>query len=119
MQNRHLGRHPAGGFPTSRARFVAADLARAVRRVKAANQRELAELCGLSRATIVRIEAGAVQPRVDQVQAILAVVGWRLGVWDPTGRLGAALADVVHPLRDGADRHYPAHLELIVDPQRG
>lgn len=99
--------------------FVAADYVRAVRRVADASQRELATASGISRSVIDRIESGAVQPRVAQLGTLLGLVGWHLGVIDETGRLAPALEHVAHPLRDGGDRHYPAHLDLIVAPERG
>jgi hypothetical protein len=66
-----------------------------------------------------RIEAGALEPRPGQLQALIEPAGWRLEIWDPTERLPAALAQVARPWRDGADRHYPAHPDLMVDPQPG
>lgn len=97
----------------------AADLIRALRLVLRVSQRELATQTGLSRSTVDRIESGALEPRLGQLDLLLGHAGWRLGVWDPSGHLEAAVAGLAHPFRDAADRHYPAHLDLIVDPQPG
>jgi transcriptional regulator with XRE-family HTH domain len=84
-----------------------------------ASQRELATASGISRSVIDRIESGAVEPRVAQLCTLLGLVGWHLGVMDETGGLQSALDHLTHPWRDGGERHYPAHLDLIVSPERG
>jgi transcriptional regulator with XRE-family HTH domain len=104
--------------PTS-PQISAADLVRALRLVLRVSQRELATEAGLSRSTVDRIESGALEPRLGQLDRVLGLANWHLGVWDPGGDLGGALARLAHPFRDGAGRHYPAHLDLIVDPVPG
>jgi transcriptional regulator with XRE-family HTH domain len=99
--------------------FRSGDLVRRLRRVLDASQRELADLAGVSRSTIDRIESGRVEPRVHQLQELLGLVGWGLTVADIEGRLVDPLRELGGDLRDGAERRYPAHLDVILDPEMG
>ena len=74
------------------------------------SQRDLAEVIGLSRATIGRLETGATRVGVDLLQTILTLAGLRLAVIDQNGA-------EVHPvpgdvLRDNAGRRFPSHLDV-------
>jgi transcriptional regulator with XRE-family HTH domain len=95
------------------------DLVRKLRRVADLSQRELASVTGVSRSVIDRIEAGRVDARVGQLQAIFGVRCWGLVVTDGEGRLVTPLREYQGDLRDGADRRYPAHLDVIIDPKYG
>lgn len=84
-------------------------LLRAVRRARTLSQRELAELCGVPRSTIDRIESGATDPRMGTTARILDPAGFRLVVLDDAGRL-LEPDDAHDRLRDAALRRLPAHL---------
>jgi transcriptional regulator with XRE-family HTH domain len=100
-------------------RFPADDYVRQLRRVQDWSQRELAERVSVSRRFIERLEAGYVDPRVSQLGDLFAWAGWQLRVVDAEGCLVRPLSELGGDLRDGADRRYPAHLDVIVDPVRG
>ncbi len=99
---------PAMG-PAAVAGFV-----RRVRVMAGLSQRELARRVGVAPSTVGRIEAGTVVPRPEVLDRILAVADLRLAVVDAAGAVVSPLPE--EELRDGAGRHYPAHLEVIVDP---
>ena len=99
--------------------FPTGDYMRKLRRVADLSQRELAEVVSLSRRLIERIETGDADPRLAQVAELFAIVGWRLEVVDHDGGPVQPLRELGGDLRDGADRRYPAHLDVIVDPRRG
>jgi transcriptional regulator with XRE-family HTH domain len=100
-------------------RFPVGDYLRQVRRVADLSQRELAERVRLSLSFIERIEAGRTDPRTAQLAELLRLAGWQLRVVDDEGHLVRPLSELGGDLRDGADRRYPAHLDVIVDPVRG
>jgi transcriptional regulator with XRE-family HTH domain len=91
-------------------------LIRKVRRLADLSQRELARAARVSPSTVARIESGALAPSLDTLLRLLAVAKLVLVVTDEQGQ-------VVQPMRlwddtrDGAERHYPAHLDLILDPR--
>ena len=93
-------------------------LVRKVRRLADLSQRELARAARVSASTIARIESGALAPSLDTLLRLLAAARLVLVVTDGRGR-------VVQPMRlwddtrDGADRQFPAHLDLILDPRGG
>ena len=107
--------------------FDASRYAARARRVADLSQRELADLLGLSRATVGRIESGA--QRVDTVTmaAILSCAGLRLAVLDLDGNEVQPIP--VDVLRDHAGRRLPSHLDARppvdepadrgIDPRRG
>lgn len=99
--------------------FRCGDFVRRVRRVADLSQRELAVVSGFSRSLIDRIESERVDPRVGQLNALLGMVNWGLVVVDAQGRLVVPLREFGGDLRDGGGRHYPAHLDLILDPEPG
>ena len=90
------------------ARIDTAGLVRRVRRMADISQRELAERCGVSKATIGRIEVGA--PIDAQLLfRILAEVDLRVEFVDPDGwQVWPMRPDAVH---DRAGRMLPAHLD--------
>src|SRR5690349_2206294 len=79
------------------------------RRVADLSQREVADLLGLSRATVGRIESGAMRVDTATLGSILALAGLRLAVLDPTGSEVAPIPPDV--LRDHAGRRLPSHLD--------
>ncbi|MFD1056513.1 helix-turn-helix domain-containing protein [Terrabacter terrigena] len=107
--------------------FDAARYAARARRVADLSQRELAELLGLSRATVGRIESGAVRVDIATLASILTVAGLRLAVLDHSGAEVPPIP--VDVLRDHAGRRLPSHLDARppvdepadrgIDPRRG
>jgi transcriptional regulator with XRE-family HTH domain len=80
---------------------------RALRRRADLSQRQLAELAGVPKSTVARIESGAARdPRFRTVERILRAAGAELAV---SGGSGPAPSE---GLRDQADRNYPAHLDV-------
>jgi transcriptional regulator with XRE-family HTH domain len=118
--------HLSGGEevdpPPAGPTWVAADtipgLIRSVRRRADMSQRELAAAAELSSSTVGRIESGSLTPSLGVLLRLLAVGKLVLVVTDEDG-------NVVRPMhiwddtRDGADRQFPAHLDLILDPRPG
>jgi transcriptional regulator with XRE-family HTH domain len=86
-----------------------ARLLRAARRASAVSQRELADLAGVPRSTVDRIESGRVKPRTDTALRLLDALGFHLVVADASGRV-LELDDDHDRLRDAAGRRFPAHL---------
>ncbi len=97
----------------------AGDYLRRVRRVADLSQRELVEATGLSGSWVARVEAGRAQPRLEQLEVVLALVEWRLAVVDADRREIHPLHEFEGDLRDGAGRRYPAHLDTVIQPERG
>ncbi|MEU2612687.1 helix-turn-helix domain-containing protein [Micromonospora sp. NPDC007271] len=98
--------------------WPAAGIVRAVRRRADASQRELARLARVHPSTIGRIEAGTLTPSLAMLHRIISVAGFRLAVVDESGRVLKPMRDRAD-LRDGAGRRYPAHLDIVVDPEPG
>ncbi|WP_375488561.1 helix-turn-helix domain-containing protein [uncultured Jatrophihabitans sp.] len=84
---------------------------RAARRWRRLSQRQLADVSGVPRQTIERIEAGGTSPRVNTLDTLLRSVGYELVVENQFGRR-LRVDDREHP-RDRAGRHLPAHLPFI------
>jgi transcriptional regulator with XRE-family HTH domain len=99
--------------------FPTGDYVRQLRRVADLSQRELVEVTTLSRSLIERIEAGTADPRIGQLGELIGIMSWRLVVVDADGRRVRPLQELGGDLRDGADRRYPAHLDVIIDPLPG
>ncbi|WP_232827222.1 helix-turn-helix domain-containing protein [Jiangella endophytica] len=93
-------------------------IVRRVRRVADLSQRELAARIGVSHSTISRLETGRLVPSVATLLRILGVAELMLVVTDADGH-------VIEPMRmwdevrDGGDKTFPAHLDLILDPAAG
>jgi transcriptional regulator with XRE-family HTH domain len=102
-------------LPTS---LPIAGLVRAARRRADLSQRELAARAKVSRSSVNRIEAGAFTPSIGMLGRLLGVADIHLVAVDPDGH-------VVLPVgcwddtRDGAGRHYPVHLDTVLDPLLG
>lgn len=123
-QNQQADR--SGGVPTGTPElpppFVRPEnvpgLVRAARRLTDHSQRQFAAAAEVSRSTVARVESGQLAPSLAMLRRLLAVAGIVLVATDRHGR-------VVHPMqvwdqtRDGADRQFPAHLDLIIDPRMG
>lgn len=99
--------------------FPSGDIVRRLRRALDMSQRELAKAAQVGRATVTRIESGQLEPRVGQLQRLLDLVGWSLVVIDFEGRYVVPLKEYEGELRDGADRRFPAHLDVILEPRWG
>lgn len=107
--------------------FPVGDYVRQARRRAVKSQREFAEAVGVSRSTLAAVEAGRQVPGVGLLERLLAAGGMTLVAVavEDEGGTGERLL-FVSPLeefdgdcRDGADRRYPAHLALVVDPMPG
>lgn len=79
------------------------------------SQRELAQATGFSRSTIGKLETGSLKPSISTLLRVLSATDLVLVVTDADGK-------VVQPLKvwdgvcDGAGRNYPAHLDVVIDP---
>jgi transcriptional regulator with XRE-family HTH domain len=93
-------------------------LVRSVRRRVDMSQRELAAAAKLSPSTIARIESGATTPSLAVLLRLLAVGRLLLVVTDADGEVIRSM-QIWDDTRDGADRQFPAHLDLILDPRFG
>ncbi|MEU4819303.1 helix-turn-helix transcriptional regulator [Micromonospora aurantiaca] len=98
--------------------FPAPGIVRAVRRRADASQRELARFARVHPSTIGRIEAGTLTPSLAMLSRIVGTAGFRLVVVDETGKVLKPMRDRAD-LRDGAERRYPSHLDVITDPEPG
>jgi glutamate-1-semialdehyde 2,1-aminomutase len=104
------------GFPTG-------DYVRQVRARLGLSQRAFAGRVRVGSATVSRIEAGSLNPGLVLFERLLAAAGLFLVVAEGTDqgelRFVPPLSEFAGDCRDGAERRYPAHLPLIVDPVRG
>lgn len=88
---------------------------RAARRYADMSQRELAKAAGVGRSTIAKLETGTSMPSLSLLLKILDAARINLVATDDDGC-------VLFPMRvwddtlDGAERMFPAHLDLILDP---
>jgi transcriptional regulator with XRE-family HTH domain len=64
----------------------AGSVVRQARRSAGITQRELARAAGVPQATVGRIEAGIVSPRVDTLQRLLAAAGYELSIEPRLGK---------------------------------
>jgi transcriptional regulator with XRE-family HTH domain len=99
---------------------VVAMALRAGRRAKGLNQRDFAQLAGLSSSTVARLEASRGDVGLGPLRTALAMVGLRLAVVHDDGRPFVATSAL--PLDeagvvDRAGRRFPAHLpeDLYLD----
>lgn len=105
-QPKDFGSPPLAVRPFDATAFIAR-----ARREADLSQRDLADVIGLSRATIGRLETGATRVGVDLLQSILGLAGLRLAVLDESGlEVYPVPADV---LRDNAGRRLPSHLDVL------
>ena len=98
--------------------FPASGIIRAVRRRADASQRELARFARVHPSTVGRIEAGSLTPSLAMLSRIVGTAGFRLVVVDEAGRVLKPMRDRAD-LRDGAERRYPSHLDVVTDPEPG
>src|SRR6476646_1093501 len=95
--------------------YPAAGLLRAARRRADLSQRDLARAAKIHPSTVGRIESGELHPSLEIFRRLMGAAGHYFAVVDDEGR-------VLHPMRDrddlkdGAERRYPAHLDVIPDP---
>ncbi|MFF2494517.1 helix-turn-helix domain-containing protein [Agromyces sp. NPDC058064] len=80
-----------------------------VRRAADLSQRELAAALGIGQSTIARLETGRSDPRVGELERVLAVAGMRLAVVDAANEPVAPVP--FDELRDHGGRRSPAHLD--------
>ena len=82
---------------------------RRARRLADLSQRDLADILGLSRAAVGRLESTPGRVDLPTMEAILALADLRLAVVDSAGRPVDAVP--VDTLRDHGNRRFPAHLD--------
>ncbi|WP_406060027.1 helix-turn-helix domain-containing protein [Micromonospora sp. NBC_00860] len=88
---------------------------RALRRRADLSQRQLAEKSGVPQPTLARIESGrSVDPRFRTVERLVQAAGGQLAIGVPPSVSGVTEPTPVphDDMRDGADRRYPAHLDV-------
>ena len=68
--------------------------------------------------TVGRIEAGSLTPSLAMLSRIVGTAGFRLVVVDEAGTVLKPMRDRAD-LRDGAERRYPSHLDVVTDPEPG
>jgi transcriptional regulator with XRE-family HTH domain len=88
------------------------------------SQADLAEAAGLSQSTVHRVETGSLKPSLDVLQRILAAADLQLVVVDGERRLVEPMREWISlpdedAVRNGAGRRYPAHLNVVLDPELG
>ncbi len=91
--------------------FDAARFIVRVRRRADLSQRQLADVIGVSRATIGRLESGASHVDTATLGVILSVAGLRLAVLDEAGKEVTPVP--IDLLRDHANRRFPGHLDVL------
>jgi transcriptional regulator with XRE-family HTH domain len=102
---------PLGGYPVP-------GLIRAARRRADWSQAELAKASRIHKATVGRIEARQLVPSLRLFVHLLATAGFDLIVVDKHAQVLQPMRDR-EDLRDGAERRYPSHLDVITDPKPG
>jgi transcriptional regulator with XRE-family HTH domain len=98
--------------------FPVGGLLRQARRMSGLSQRELAQRAGVSGATVGRAESGDLTPGLGTLLRLLTAAGLRLLVADADGRVVRPLEEFPYT-RDMGGRRYPAHFDLILDPEPG
>jgi transcriptional regulator with XRE-family HTH domain len=93
-------------------------LVRRLRRLTNLSQRELAEAAKVAPTTVARVESGELMPSLRMLMRLLAVGRLLLVVTDEQGRVIAPMR-TWDETRDGGERRFPAHLDLILDPRAG
>lgn len=108
----------AGGMSDEVRILPVPGLVRRVRRLADLSQRDLARALKVSPSTIARIEDGTRNPSILLLERILDAAGLVLVAADVDGRVVLPM-EVFDDRLDGANRRYPAHLDLILDPDTG
>lgn len=98
--------------------FPAAGLIRAARRKADLSQVQLARAAKIHSSTVGRIESGALRPSLNILRSLLGATGYFLVAVDAEGHVLQPMCDR-DDLRDGAERRYPSHLDVIPDPEPG
>lgn len=95
-----------------------AGIVRTVRRRVDMSQRQLAAHIKVSSSTISRVEAGSLTPSLEVFLRILAAAELMLVVTDSDGKVVRPMR-IWDDVRDGGEKRFPAHLDLILDPDPG
>ncbi len=106
------------GGMRSHPQINVAGYVRQARRRTRMSQRELAAACAVSASTISRVEAGRTVLSLTTFSRLLRAAGLRLVVVDEHKRRVPPLKEPPET-RDLAGRRFPAHLDLILDPEQG
>lgn len=94
------------------------EILRRVRRTADMSQRELAKYARVGKSTVAAIEAATISPAIGTLQRLLNAANYQLVVVDATGWLVLPL-QVWQGITDGAGNRYPAHLDVVLDPEYG
>jgi transcriptional regulator with XRE-family HTH domain len=100
------------------AGYPIAGLVRRARRIGDMSQRQMARMAKVAPSTVGKVETGALVPSVDVLARLLGTVGLYLIVVDQNGRVVEPMEDR-DDILDGAERRYPAHFDVILDPEPG
>jgi transcriptional regulator with XRE-family HTH domain len=100
------------------AELLFSGLVRKARRLADMSQREMARAAEVSQAAISKIEAGTLTPSIALLQRVLGAAKLWLVVVDDRGHVVEPMKDW-QDTRDGAERRYPSHLDIILDPKPG
>ena len=92
---------------------------RRVRRVIGISQRQLARYAGVSERTVARIERGQAVPSLPVFSRLLCAAGYEVIVVDADGRFVEPMQDLPDNVRDRQGRRFPAHLDVVLDPEPG
>jgi transcriptional regulator with XRE-family HTH domain len=95
---------------------IASGWVRAIRRYRNLSTRELAELSGVPKTTINRIETERTVPRLDTFLALLGASGLEFALLDERG-VALVVDDDHDQLRDRGERRFPAHLFTFKTPE--
>jgi transcriptional regulator with XRE-family HTH domain len=98
--------------------FPVSGLMRAARRRADLSQRQLAVKSATCHTTVAKVESGEKMPSLAMMERLLDACGFRLVVVDQNNRRLRPMIDSDNTL-DGADRRFPAHLDVILDPEPG
>jgi len=93
-------------------------LGKVLRRRADLSQAELAKAANVHKSTVGRIEARQQMPSLELFAHLLATTGFDLVVVDREANVLRPMRDK-EDLMDGAERRYPAHLDVIPDPKPG
>jgi transcriptional regulator with XRE-family HTH domain len=83
---------------------------RAARGIRRMSQRRLADVVGVPRSTLDRIEAGNSDPRLSTLTRIFGALGYELTICSQRDR-PLRLDETREQLIDGRGRHFPPHWE--------